>query len=88
MSSRGVGKFCTQLKLFRHLVPTPGFTLELQSLYENRVFAQLLGRHEVREWTWGKGLWGLVYVSKWDTNNWLLFTGSQRSETSKIGAHC
>ena len=31
--------------LFLH----PGFRLELQSLCENRVFAQLLGRREVRD---------------------------------------
>ena len=68
------------------LFPDPGFRLELKSLCENRVCAHAMKyRIQMELEESPLGVWTpLVYVSKWDANIWLLFTGSRRSETSKI----
>ena len=85
----GVGVHLTSCSSYsRVLSSDPGFRLELQSLCENRLFAQFLGRSEVRDsnGVGGKrfGVWTpLVYVSKRDTNIWLL-----RSEERRVGKEC
>ena len=86
MSSLGVGKFCTLVNLFRCLVPRSFVQTWAPEPQWKQVVCPVFGS----PWSTvvggkGFGVWmPLIYVSKWDTNIWLLFTGSRRSETSKI----
>ena len=86
MSSLGVGKFCTLVNLFRCLVPRSfAQTWALEPQWKQVVCPVFGSPWSTVVGGKGFGVWmPLIYVSKWDTNIWLLFTGSRRSETSKI----